>query len=173
MSKREVVIDYEYLLGTHGEEVIKELFVASTDVRETLRFLPPYRMDPHSNDQNGLCWDNESIAYGSLFQVVAGATANFTNLFAKGTEKCKVLTELLGRCVRNLDSFGCPERKEFKMTTGCSLPCHKHPDKSCAARNAYNLYGWLRHHTQEKECVKCPKDNTRHTAILNSGIKTE
>ena len=145
--------------------------MASTDVRETLRFLPPYRMDPHSNDQNGLCWDNESIAYGSLFQVVAGATANFTNLFAKGTEKCKVLTELLGRCVRNLDSFGCPERKEFKMTTGCSLPCQKYPDKSCAARNAYNLYGWLRHHIQEKEFVKCPKDNTRHTAIFNSGIK--
>jgi hypothetical protein len=106
----DVVIDYKYLLGTHGEEEIKELSVVSTDVRETFRFLPPYRMDPHSNDQNGLCWDDESIAYGSLHQVVAEATANFTNLFAKGTDKCKVLTELLGRCVQNLDSFCCPER---------------------------------------------------------------
>jgi hypothetical protein len=37
----EVVIDYEYLTGTHGEEIIKELSVASKDVRETFRFLPP------------------------------------------------------------------------------------------------------------------------------------
>jgi len=79
------------------------------------------------------------FAYGSLLQVVAEATANFSNLFAKGADKCKLLSEMLGRCVQNLDSFGCPERKEFKMTTGCSLLCHKYPDKSCAARNAYNL----------------------------------
>ena len=169
----EAVIDYEYVIGTHNEEVIKELSVASTDVQETFRFLPPYRMDPHSNDQNGLCWDDGSIPYGSLFQVVAEATANFLNLFAKGDDKCKVLTEMLGRTVQNLDTFGCPKRKEFKMTTSCSLPCHQFPDKRCATRNAYNLYGWLRHHIQDKEYVKCPKDNTRHTAVFNSGIKTE
>jgi len=58
----EVVIDYEYLLGTHGEEVIKELSVSYTDVRDTFRFLPPYRMDPHSKDQNGLCRDDGSTA---------------------------------------------------------------------------------------------------------------
>ena len=79
--------------------------------------------------KNGICWDDGNIAYGSLFQTLAEATANFTNLFAKGTDKCKFLTELLGRSIQNLDSFGCPERKEFKMTTGCSLPCHKYPDK--------------------------------------------
>jgi len=49
----EVVIDYEYLLGTHGEEVMKELSVASTDVRETFRFLPPYRMDPIATIKTG------------------------------------------------------------------------------------------------------------------------
>jgi len=57
------------------------------------------------------------------------------------------------------------------MSTGCSLPCHKYPDKSFAARNAHNLYGWLKHHLQDKEYVKCPKDNSRHTAIFNCGIE--
>jgi len=57
------------------------------------------------------------------------------------------------------------------MTTGCNLPCQKLPDKSCAARNVYNLYGWLMHHLQDKEYVKFPEYNTRHTAIFNSGIK--
>ena len=102
------------MTGANNEEVIKELSVASTDVRETFRFLPPYRMDPHSNDQNGLCWDDGSIPYGSLFQVMAEATANFLNLFANGTDKCKFLTELLGRTVQNLDSFGCPKIRNLK-----------------------------------------------------------
>jgi len=37
----EVVIDYEYLSGAHGEEVIKEVSVASENVLEAFRFLPP------------------------------------------------------------------------------------------------------------------------------------
>jgi len=59
------------------------------------------------------------------------------------------------------------------MTTGCSLPCHKFPDKSCSVRNAISLFGWLKHHIQDKEYVKCPKDDSRHTAIFNSGIEIE
>ena len=36
------------------------------------------------------------------------------------------------------------------MTTGFSPPCHKFPDKSCAARNALSLYGWLKHHIKNR-----------------------
>jgi len=70
----EVVIDYEYLSGAHGEDVIKELSVASKDVQETFCFLPPYRMDHRSSEQNGICCDDGSIAYSSLFQTLAEAT---------------------------------------------------------------------------------------------------
>ena len=38
----EVVIDYEYLTGAHGEEVIKQLSVASENVHEKFRFLPQH-----------------------------------------------------------------------------------------------------------------------------------
>jgi hypothetical protein len=47
------------------------------------------------------------------------------------------------------------------------MTCHK----SCALRNASNLYGWLMHHIQDKEYVKWPKDDTRHTPIFNSAVK--
>ena len=172
-SEVEVVIDYEYLSVAEGEEVIKELSVASENVHETFRFLPPYVMDPHSSDQNSICWDDGSTAYSSLFQTLAEATANFAHLYAKGTAKCKFVSNVLGRSVQNLDTFGCPECKSFRMTPGCSLPCYKIPDKSCAARNTLNFYGWLKHHIQDKEYVKCPKDNSRHTAIFNSGVEME
>jgi len=131
----------------------------------------PNTIDPHSSDRNGICWDDGIIAYSSLFQTLAEATANFAHLYAKVTAKCKFLSNVLGRTVQNLDTFSCPERTSFRMTTGCSLPCHKYPDKSCATRNALNLYEWLKHYVQDKEYVKCPKDNSRHTAIFNCGIK--
>jgi hypothetical protein len=130
-------------------------------------------MNPHSSPTSGLGWDDGIIPYSSLFQTFAEATANFAHLYSKGDAKFKYLSAILGRSVQNLDSFGCPDRSEFRMTKGCSIPCHKFPDKSCAFRNASNLYGWLKHHIQEKENVKCPKDDTRHTAVFNSGVITE
>ena len=169
----EVVIDYEYLSGAHGEAVLKEVSVASENVIDSFRFLPPYSMNRHSSPTSGLTWDDGLIPYLSLFQSLTEATTNFAHLYAKGDDKCAYLTNLLGRPVQNLDSFGCPSRKEFKMDKSCSLPCHKFPDMSCAVRNALNLYGWLKHHIQDKEYVKCPKDESRHTAIFNSGIKME
>jgi hypothetical protein len=127
-------------------------------------------MEAHSSENSGISWNDGIIAY-SLFQALTEATTNFAHLYAKGTAKCKFLSNLLGRTVQNLDTFGCPSRKSFRMTTGCSLPCHKFPDKCCATRNALSLYGWLKHHIQHKEYVKCSKDNLRRTAIFNSGIE--
>jgi len=66
----------------------------SEDVQDTFRFLPP-----HSSEQNGIFWDDGSIAYSSLFQTLVGATANFAHLYAKGTDKCKFLSDILGRPV--------------------------------------------------------------------------
>jgi hypothetical protein len=81
------------------------------------------------------------------------------------------ISTILGRSVQNLDSFGCPERSEFRMTKGCTMTYHKFPDKSCALHNASNLYGLLIHHIRDKEYVKCPKDDTRHTAIFNCAVE--
>jgi hypothetical protein len=37
----EAVIDYEYLTGARGEEVPKEIAIASEDSNESFRVLPP------------------------------------------------------------------------------------------------------------------------------------
>jgi len=60
------VVDYEYLSGAQGEEVIKEISVASGNVLETFGFLPLLH-GPHGSDQNGISWDDGIIAYSSLF----------------------------------------------------------------------------------------------------------
>jgi len=45
-GEMDVVIDYECLSGAHGEDVIKELSVASEKVLNTFRFLPPTPWTP-------------------------------------------------------------------------------------------------------------------------------
>jgi len=167
----EAVIDYETLKGAHGEDVVKELSIAAGNVLETFRFLPPYDMDEHGYEANDLNWNNSIIQYAKLYRTVNEAAANFAHLYAKGTAKTRFLSGLLRRAVFNLDAFACPERKSFRMGTVCSMPCHRFSDKSCATRNAHALYEWLTFRLKGKSFVKCPKDNSRHTAAFNSGIR--
>jgi len=139
----EAVIDYEYLSGAHGEEVVKELSVASYNVLEKFRILIPYPMDAHGSTEDGLNWHDANIDYAALFQTVNEATANFAHLYSKDNAKSKFLSSLLGRKIQNLDTFCWPSRKSFRTSTSCSMPCHRVPDKSCEARNAHSHYGWL------------------------------
>jgi len=163
------IIDLETLYGAHGEEVIKEIAVVGKYVQETFRFLPPYIMEAHGSISSGINYDDGAIPYSTIVQTLSEATANFANLFSKGVAKCRLLTDLLGRPITNLDDFGCPSRESYVPGAGCSMPCHKFPDKSCAMRNARSLFGWLKNHLKTKY-VKCTKDYTRHTAAFNSGI---
>jgi hypothetical protein len=167
----EVVIDYEYLTGARGEDVPKDVPVASENVIDTFRFLLPYSMNPHSSERSGLTWDEEIISYSSLFQTLTEATYNFVHLYPKGHAKCAYLFGLLGRTVQSLDSLAALHLNNLELLQ--VVECHAmFPDKSCSLRNAINLYGWLKPHIQDKEFVKCIND-TRHTAVLNSGVETE
>jgi len=133
-------IDLETLYGAHGEEVIKDVSVVGEYVRETFRFPPPYTMEPHGSTSSGFnCYG--FIPYSTIIQTLSEATANFTNLYSKGPAKCRLITVYLDRPITNLDDFGCPSRESFVPGAGCSLPCHKFPDKSCAVRNARSLSG--------------------------------
>jgi hypothetical protein len=64
-------------MGVRGEEVPKEVAVASENSIETFRFLPPFSMDLHSSPTSGLSWEDGIIPYSSLFQTLTEATANF------------------------------------------------------------------------------------------------
>jgi hypothetical protein len=143
------VIPYSSLVQTLQEATANFPHLHSKGI-ESFRFLPLYSMNPHASPTSGLTWNDGVIPYSSLVQTLQEATANIPNLHSKGDAKCRNLSTLLGRSVQNLDSFGCAERSEFKMAKGCIMTCHKFPDKSCALRNASNLYGWLMHHIQDK-----------------------
>ena len=47
-------------------------------------------------------------------------------VFAKGIEKCRLLTSLLGRNVENLDDYGCPKNQDL-VKTDSSWICSSYP----------------------------------------------
>ena len=66
-------------------------------------------------------------------------------VFAKGLEKCRLLTNLLGRNVENLDDYGCPKiqilsKRTVHASALVTLSLH------CAERKA-KVYGeWAMQH---------------------------
>ena len=128
------------------------------------------RLEPRSSTAFYFEWIQVD-PYSMIIQTLSEATAIFSNLYSKGHAKCWLLTYLLYRPITNLDDFGCPSRESFVPGARCSLPCHEFRDKSCAARNARSLFGWLKYRIKTRECGKCTKVYTRHTAAFNYGIQ--
>ena len=71
-------------------------------------------------------------------------------VFAKGLEKCRLLTNLLGQNVENLDDYGCPKIQDLVKTDSlwiCSNYLFRHKTTlHCAERKA-KVYGdWTMQH---------------------------
>ena len=70
-------------------------------------------------------------------------------MFAKGLEKCKLLTTLLRQNVKNLDDYGCP--KIQNLVTNSSWMCSSYPFRHktrlhCAERKEKVHGDWAMQH---------------------------
>ena len=71
-------------------------------------------------------------------------------VFAKGLEKCRLLTNLLGQNVENLDDYGCPKIQDL-IKTDSFLICSSYPFRHkirlhCVEKKA-KVYGdWTMQH---------------------------
>jgi len=54
MTWREVVINFDFLLGRKNEATVKELCVASAAASKTFHFKSPYKKADHGSSENGL-----------------------------------------------------------------------------------------------------------------------
>jgi hypothetical protein len=103
----EVVVDYEYLTGTQNETIIMEMSIAGENVLETLHFQSPYAMRPQGDTEDGLNWDGCHISNHQLSTALREVVAGFAHLYSYGESKCKLLSQLLGRPVHNLEDLYC------------------------------------------------------------------
>ena len=67
--------------------------------------------------------------------------------FAKGLEKCKFLSTLLGKEVENLDDYGCPKIQHLNTDWLCTSYPYRHKTiLHCAERKAKAFGEWAVQH---------------------------
>ena len=66
----------------------------------------------------GIAWSSGKPDYEKLFAVFYDIKVMNAEVFAKGLEKCRLLANLLGQNVENLDDYGCPKIQDLVKTDG-------------------------------------------------------
>ena len=119
-------------------------------------FCPPKTFKPikqtswNTKHLHGIAWSSGKLDYEKLFAVFYDIKVMNAEVFAKGLEKCRLLTSLLVQNVENLDDYGCPKTEDVVKTDSlwiCSSYLFRHKTRlHCAERKA-KVYGdWTMQH---------------------------
>ena len=110
-------------------------------------FKPNKQTTWNTNHLHGIAWSSGKLEYEKLFAVFYDIKVMNADVFAKGLEKCRLLTRLLGQNVENLDDYGCPEFQDLvgegktNSLWFCSSYTFRHKTRlHCAERKA-KVYG--------------------------------
>ena len=101
------------------KNVIKELGLLIDGSVQVFSFCPPKTFKPNkqttwnTNHLHGVAWSSGKLEYEKLFAVIYDIKVINAEVFAKGFEKCRLLTRLLGHNVENLDDYGCPKIQDL------------------------------------------------------------
>ena len=147
-----IVLDIELT----DKNIIKELGLYIDGSVQGFSFCPPKTFKPNkqttwnTSHLHGIAWTSGKLDYEKLFAVFYDVKVMNAEVFAKGLEKCRLLTNLLGRSVENLDDYGCPKIDDLvKMDNSwiCSSCPFRHKTRlHCAERKA-KVYGeWAMQH---------------------------
>ena len=113
-----IVLDIELT----EKNVIKELGLFIDGSVQGFSFCPPKAFKPNKQTTwntsrlHGIAYSSGKLDYDKLFAVFYDIKVMNAEVFAKGLEKCRLLTNLLGRNVENLDDYGCPKFQDLVKT---------------------------------------------------------
>jgi len=158
-NKIVVVIDYEAFKG----DVIKELAIATPFYNACILLKPPNEFAKLSLvEQKVNCWLSKHMHkidwnagnhdYILLRSICIGFTSPNALYFAKGEEKCKLLSKLFDRYFVNLEEFDCPPIskivKDKSGTAHCSVcpSIHSNDFVHCAYNKVVGLHEWVTKH---------------------------
>ena len=150
-----IVLDVELT----DKNVIEELGLFIHGSVKGFSFRPPKAFEPNKQTSwntkhlHGIAWSSGKLDYDKLFAVFYDIKLMNAEMFAKGLEKCRLLTRLLGKNVENLDDYGCPKIQDLvgEGKANSSWICSSYPFRHktrlhCAERKA-KVYGdWAMQH---------------------------
>ena len=141
-----IVLDVELT----DKNVIKELGLFIDGSVQGFSFCPPKVFTPNkqtawnTKQLPGIAWSSGKLDYDKLFAVFYDIKVMNGEVSAKGLEKCRLLTNLLGQNVENLDDYGCSKIQDLVKTDNlwlCFSYIFRHKTRlHCAERKA-KLYG--------------------------------
>ena len=147
-----IVLDIELT----KKNVMKELGLHIDGSLQGFSFCPPKAFKPNKQTSwntshlHGIAWSSGKLDFYNLFAVFYYIKAMNAEVFVKGLENCRLLTNLLGRNVGNLDDYGCPKNQDLVKTDSswiCGSYLFRHKTRlHCAERKA-KVYGeWAMQH---------------------------
>ena len=144
-----IVLDLELT----QKNIIKELGHFIDGSVQGFSFCPP-KTFKHNKETtwntshvHGIAWSSGKLEYEKLFAIFYDIKVLKAKMSAKGFEKCRLLTRLLGQNVEILDDYGCPKIQDLveEGKTNISWICSSYPFRHkkrlhCAERKA-KVYG--------------------------------
>ena len=128
------------------KHIIRELGLFIDGSLQGFSLCPPKTFKPkkqttwNTSHLQGIAWSSGKLDYEKLFAVFYDTKVMNAEVFAKGLEKCRLLTTLLGQSVENLDDYGCPKIQDLVKTESlCICPSYSFPHKTrlhCDERKA-------------------------------------
>ena len=132
------------------KNIVKELGLFMNGSLQGFSFSPPKIFKPNKQttwnrrDLHGIAWSSGKLGYEKLFAVFYDIKVMNAEMFAKGLEKCRLLTSLLGQNVEKLDDYGWSKNQDLVKTDTlwiCSSYPFRHKTRlDCAQRKA-KVYG--------------------------------
>lgn len=151
------VLSIECLRGLGNGFIIKELAIIELKHNDeqniqNLHFEAPYPsyLLPNyirrtnrwiTRTLHGMEWGDGYIPYSKLKILLSDAIGSDKNIFAKGSENCAILSNILGREVSNLEIFGCPKVDDIDIPMVSCIWNHR--SKSCAINKGLKYASWL------------------------------
>ena len=145
-----IVLDIELA----EKNIIMELGVFIDGKVEGYSFRPPKKYKPTkqsfwcTRNLHGIVWISGRLDYSELSSILPRAVKG--EYFAKRTEKCKILGNLLDKGVESLQDHGCPKFQELvdEENWKCSTYSFGHKTTlHCAERNAKLFGNWIMRHS--------------------------
>ena len=147
-----IVLDIELT----DKNITKELGLYIVGSLQGFSFCPSKTFKPNKETTwnksplHGIAWSSGKLKYEKLFAVFYDIRLMNAEVFAKGLERCRLLTNLLERIVENMDDYGCPKIQDF-VKTDSSWICSSYPFRHktrlhCAERKAMVYGDWAMQH---------------------------